>query len=59
MCFVEAKWLRNYVISFLETHNLKEFDRKTVNISHKDKDGNDVEVILKNPSSQMRTAVID
>lgn len=59
MCFVEAKWLRNYIISFLETHNLKEFDRKTVNISHKDKDGNDVEVVLENLSSQMRTAVID
>lgn len=61
MCFVEAKWLRNYLLEQMKNPN---FDIFKVNykdfkiITHKDKDGNDIEVLLQHLSAAMIQTVI-
>lgn len=41
--FTQAKWLYNFILS---AEDIFTFDRKTKDITHRDKDGNDIEVSL-------------
>ena len=56
MMFVEAKWLKNYIINWskIEGNDIWQFNTKIKNITHKDKDMNDVPVELKYLGSQIK-----
>lgn len=58
LIFLEQKWFYNYVLNFIEDNNILDFDTKQKTITHKDKDGNDVEVTLKHLSAQSRQSTI-
>ena len=60
LLFVEAKWYKNFILDYLEKGNkLKDFDTTLTQITHKDKDKNDVKVELQQLSSQMRRGTVD
>ena len=56
MMFIEAKWLKNYIINWskIEGNDIWKFNTKIKNITHKDKDMNDVPVELKYLGSQIK-----
>lgn len=58
LIFLEQKWFYNYVLNFIEDNDILDFDTKQKTITHKDKDGNDVEVTLKHLSAQSRQSTI-
>ena len=58
MIFVEAKWLYNHILNYLENNDIKDFDTKIKTVSVKTKDGAFVDKELKYISSQMKQAVL-
>ncbi len=54
MMFVEAKWLKNYIINWSKDNDIWQFNTKIKHITHKDKDMNDVPVELKYLGSQIK-----
>ena len=60
MMFIEAKWLKNYIINWskIEGNDIWQFNTKIKNITHKDKDMNDVPVELKYIGSQIKQQVV-
>lgn len=62
MCFVEAKWCYNWILDQIENNRLDifSFDYKLLDrITHKDKDGNDVEAKITHLSSQVKQKLVD
>ncbi len=56
MQFIEAKWIYNYIIA---SYNILSFDYKTlVDITHKDKDGNDIPVRISYVGSSVKQSII-
>ena len=58
MMFVEAKWVYNYITQYADDIwglNYKD----VVNITHKDKDDNDIPVTITHLGSSLRTQIID
>ena len=58
MIFVEAKRLYNDAITFMNDHDINDYDTKTLTVHTLDKDHNPVTHKLQYISSQMREAVI-
>ena len=58
MLFVEAKWLYNGVLTFMQEHDIDEYDSKTLTVHGLDKDRQPVTRELQYLSSQMRQSVI-
>ena len=58
MLFVEAKWLYNDALTFLNDHDINDYDTAIRTVHGLDKDRQPVEHELKYISSQMREAVI-
>ena len=59
--FIEQKWYKNFILNWCEQdegNKLSKFDTKTVKITHKDKDMNDVSVTLKYLSAAQRLCLI-
>ena len=57
MQFIEAKWIYNYIIA---SDNIMSFDYKAlVDITHKDKDGNDIPVRISYIGSSVKQAIIE
>ena len=59
--FIEQKWYKNFILNWCEQdegNKLSKFDTKTVKITHKDKDMNDVSVTLKYLSAAQRQCLI-
>ena len=62
MIFVEAKWCHNYLISKMNNKEIDIFSfqqKELSHITHKDKDGNDVEVSLRYIGSSMKLGMIE
>ena len=59
MIFVEAKWLYNDAISFMNDHDVNEYDPQKLTVQGLDKDRNQVTHKLQYLTSQMRIAVVD
>ena len=59
MIFVEAKWLYNDAISFMNDHDIYDYDPQKLTVQGLDKDRNPVTHELQYITSQMRVAVID
>ena len=62
MIFVEAKWCFNYLIGKMNNKEIDifDFDSKTlVDITHKDKDGNDVDVHLNHIKSSQKASIVE
>ena len=62
MCFVEAKWCYNWILDQIKNNRLDifSFDYKLLDkITHKDKDGNDVEVKITHLSAQVKQKLVD
>ena len=59
MIFVEAKWLYNDAISFMNEHDIYDYDSQRLTVQGLDKDRNPVTHELQYITSQMRVAVID
>ena len=59
-CLLEAKWFRNHVIDWSrkEGNEIWNFDYKTVKITHKDKDFNDVPVEIRQLTGRCRQSII-
>ena len=61
MIFVEAKWCKNWLLNQMNDNNLDIFkiDQKTLKtITHRDKDGNDIEVTLQYLGSSLKDEII-
>src|ERR1035437_10306425 len=59
MMFVEAKWLTNSCIAWLNAgKKLSKFASKSKTVTHKDKDGNDVKSPLDHLGSQIKQSVL-
>lgn len=58
MLFVEAKWLYNDVLTFINDHDINEYDYKIQSVDGLDKDRQPVTHELKYLGSQMRQSVI-
>ena len=58
MLFVEAKWLYNSILTFLNDHDIDDYDTKTLIVQGLDKDCQPVTHELLYISSQMRQSVI-
>ena len=62
LLFVEAKWFKNYVLSWMEedkiNNKIGKFDSSIKKIIHKDKDMNDIEVDLKQLGSQIKQSLV-
>ena len=58
MLFVEAKWLYNSILTFLNDHDIDDYDTKTLIVQGLDKDRQPVTHELLYISSQMRQSVI-
>lgn len=59
--FIEQKWYKNFILNWCEQdegNKLSKFDTKTVKITHKDKDMNNVSVTLKYLSAAQRQCLI-
>ena len=57
MQFVECKWVYNYILSEFEDKFKIDY-KKLINITHKDKNGNDVHVVISNIGSSIRQTLI-
>ena len=61
MIFVEQKWYKNYILAWSEqdeNNRITKFNTKQNNITHKDKDGNDVPTTIKYLSASQRQCLI-
>ena len=58
MLFVEAKWLYNDILTFMNDHDINDYDSKTLIVHGLDKDRQPVTHELQYISSQMRQSVI-
>ena len=58
MLFVEAKWLYNFALSFMNEHDINDFDTKISTVKNLDKDRQHVMHELQYLGSQMKQAVI-
>ena len=58
MLFVEAKWLYNDALTFMNDHDINEYDSRILTVHGLDKDRNPVTHDLHYISSQMRQSVI-
>ncbi len=58
MLFVEAKWLYNDILTFMNDHDINDYDTKTLTVQGLDKDRQPVTHELQYISSQMRQSVI-
>ena len=58
MLFVEAKWLYNDILTFMNDHDINDYDSKTLIVHVLDKDRQPVTHELQYISSQMRQSVI-
>ena len=58
MLFVEAKWLYNDILTFMNDHDINDYDSKTIIVHGLDKDRQPVTHELQYISSQMRQSVI-
>ena len=58
MLFVEAKWLYNDILTFMNDHDINDYDSKTLIVQGLDKDRQPVTHELQYISSQMRQSVI-
>ena len=58
MLFVEAKWLYNYALSFMNEHDINDFDSKILTVHTLDKDRKPVTHELQYLGSQMKQSVI-
>ena len=58
MIFVEAKWLYNDALTFMNDHDINEYDSKIITVHGLDKDRQPVTHDLQYISSQMRQSVI-
>ena len=58
MLFVEAKWLYNDALTFMNDHDISEHDTKIVTVHGLDKDKNPITHDLQYISSQMKQSVI-
>ena len=59
--FVEQKWYKNYILSWCEqdkNNKLSKFNIKIIDITHKDKDLNDVPVTIKYLSASQRQCLV-
>ena len=56
MMLVESKWIYNYIIGNCDPYNVS--DKDLVNITHKDKNNNDVNVNITHVSSAVRQQII-
>lgn len=59
--FIEQKWYKNYILNWCdqdEKNSLTKFDTKITEITHKDKDMNDVPVTIKYLSAQSRQCLV-
>lgn len=62
MMFVESKWCYNYLLALMNAKQIDIFDYKQkdlVDITHKDKDGNDVQIHLNYLTSSYRLSLIE
>lgn len=62
MMFVESKWCYNYLLNLMDSpdFDIFKFDPKELDfITHKDKDGNDVEAQLKYITSSLKVSLVD
>ena len=58
MLFVEAKWLYNDMLTFMNDHDINDYDSKTLIVHGLDKDRQPITHELQYISSQMRQSVI-
>lgn len=61
MIFLEQKWYKNYVLAWSEQdekNRITKFNTKQNDITHKDKDGNDVPVAIKYLSASQRQCLV-
>jgi len=58
MLFVEAKWLYNHILNYLENNDIRSFDTKIKTVSVKTKDGIFIDKELKYIGAQMKQAVL-
>ncbi|MBQ6115592.1 MAG: hypothetical protein IJL11_09485, partial [Synergistaceae bacterium] len=58
MLFVEAKWLYNDALTFMNDHDISEHDTKIVTVHGLNKDKNPITHDLQYISSQMKQSVI-
>lgn len=58
--FLEQKWYKNYVLNWAETsgNKISKFDTKITEITHKDKDLNDIPYKIKYLTSQSRQCLL-
>src|SRR5574344_1289730 len=60
--FIEQKWYKNYILNWCEqdeeNNKLSKFNIKIVDITHKDKDLNDIPVTIKYLSASQRQCLI-
>jgi putative transposase len=61
MIFIEAKWYKNYILNWTEQspdNKIIKFNTKISEITHKDKDGNDIAIKLTYFSASQRQCLI-
>ena len=58
MLFVEAKWLYNDALTFMQDHDINDYDTKTLTVHGLDKERQPITHDLQYLSSQMRQSVI-
>ena len=58
MLFVEAKWLYNDILTFINNHDIDDYNIKTLTVQGLDKNGDPVEHELQYLSSQMKQSVL-
>ena len=56
MMLVESKWIYNYIVGNCDPYNIS--DKDLVNITHKDKDNNDINVKITHIGSSVRQQII-
>ena len=56
MMLIESKWIYNYIIGNCDPYNVS--DKDLVNITHKDKYNNDIEVEITHIGSSVRQQII-
>ena len=58
MIFFEAKWLYNDILTFINNHDIDDYNIKTLTVQGLDKNGDPVEHELQYLSSQMKQSVL-
>ena len=56
MMLVESKWIYNYIVGNCDPYNIS--DKDLINITHKDKDNNDIKVEITHIGSSVRQQII-